>query len=157
MDALTRDDLLHAVDQTLSFYGKRIDQASARFWINAFNGRDPDQAKRALLEYTKVGKYAPKPVDVIEIMDSMREAERSNLPPPPRPTSSCPQHVADAWSWFLGRMAEGSRNLSGLFQENANVDVPTQEAYLQIVNEQARQFDTPDAIPDQYKLPEVWA
>lgn len=155
MDAVEKDDFIHALGQTLAFYGKELDRMQTSFWFTACKDKGVKQLKAALIEYTKVGKYAPKPADILAIVDNMRQHKAPKELPPP-PTTNCPPEIAKAWMWFINRMTRGS-NLEGLFDEHGDVDLKTQEKYLHIVNHEAHKYGTPDAIPDEYKLMEVWA
>lgn len=156
MDALARDDVIHAIEQTLAFYGKQLDKVAIAFWLNAVRSHDIQDVKRALMDYPKVGKYAPKPVDILEILDANVAQKRAKLPSTPPPETSCPVHIRDAWMWFNNRLVEGSVLLDGLFSGSHHVDLDTQEEYLRTVNEQAKLYNQPDAIPDEFKLQEIW-
>jgi hypothetical protein len=147
-----KDDLVYAIGQTLGFYGKELDRAQLSFWLTALSGRSVPAVKRALLEYVKVGRFAPKPAQIIELMGVGREQAETLPPPEPRP---CPPEIAQAWLWFMGRTTQGS-NLEGLFQADGEVDTATQEKYLLIVNQEAHCAGQPDAVPDEYKLGSVW-
>lgn len=157
MEALARDDLTHALAQMMGFYGKKLDQTAVRFWFNAFHGRDPELLKQAMLDYTKTGRYAPKPVDILEVLDTNRSRDESRKPPIEHTHTPCPAHIERAWRWFIPMSASGSRNFDGVLEYDVgDVDPDQQEEYLRIVNEQARQYGTPEAIPDEFKLWEVW-
>lgn len=155
MDAIERDDFVHALGQTLAFYGKELDQMQTSFWLTACRDKGSRRLKAALIEYTKIGKYAPRPADILAIVDNMSQQNKVKALPPP-PTTNCPPDIAQAWMWFINRMTRGS-SLEGLFDEAGAVDLETQEKYLHIVNHEAHKYGTPEAIPDEYKLREVWA
>lgn len=155
MDPLTRDDLLHAIDQTMAFYGKSLDKVSSSFWLNAIRDKDPADIKRALVDYTKQGKHAPKPVDILGLISVRGDRRKSMLPAPDKTTTNCPPEIANAWLWFINRISEGTA-MEGLFKDQGPVDIKTQERYLHIVNHEAHMWGLPEAIPDEFKLPEVW-
>lgn len=158
MDTLTRDDLGHSLSQLLGFYGKKLDPVALRFWMGAFDGREPAIVKAAMEAYTKIGKFAPKPVDILGLMDSKRAENRAyqaKIAPPDPLVTNCPKHIELAWRWFIPMMAAGS-NLLAEFMPKIPVDAETQEKYLLIVNQQAKLYNTPEAIPDEFKLREVW-
>lgn len=156
--AKLRDDMIHAIGQTLSFYGKTLGKPDVPFWMQAFRGKDWDTIKRCLVLYTQQGRYAPKPVDILDLYDTEVERRRGRDDTRRSPlTNSCPEHIATAWRWFINRCTAGSRNVpEPLFSDDQDIDQKTQEAYLLIVNQEARRLNEPEAIPDQYKLPEVW-
>lgn len=154
MDALDRDDFVHALTQTLKFYGKELDKMQTSFWVTACRDRPAKKLKAALVEHTKAGRFAPKPADILSLVDNMsQQGGRAELPPPP--TTNCPPEIAQAWMWFNRVICAGS-NLEGVFGKGERPDPDIEERYLFIVNEQAHIYDTPDAIPDEYRIQEIW-
>ena len=101
MDPLIRDDMIHSVDQTLVFYGKKLDKAAVGFWLNALRKFDLQDVKRALMIYTERGKYAPKPVDIIEILDNQKAINRAKLPPPAPPRDRKSTDLDRAWIYVI--------------------------------------------------------
>ena len=155
MNSVDKDDFMFALGQTLKFYGKQLEKESWPFWYQAFFVKDISQVKRALMQYTREGKFAPKPKDILEIMDVDKSYRKAALPPPEPMTTNCPPEVAKAWMWLINRIAQGSA-MAGLFQESASVDLITQERYLHLVNHEAHSLGMPEAIPIEFKLQEVW-
>lgn len=156
MNAVEKDDFSNALGQVLKFYNKDLDKMQFSFWYNAFAGKPVHEIKRALMQYTREGKFAPKPKDIIEIMETDKSYTQAHLPAPDVMTTSCPPEIAKAWMWFINRCAKGSANLDGLFDDSGNIDLLTQERYLHIVNHEAREQDSPESIPKEYRLVEVW-
>lgn len=155
--AAVRNDLVHAIAQVQGFYGKKLDQGSATFWLDALWGNDVQTIKNALIEYTKAGKFAPKPVHILEIMESHKARNRAKVPPPQAaPPKEYDKVIGTAWLWFFKKSTADSQLFKGMFDGQPDVDPDTEERYLRIVNEQARLYNTPDAIPDEFKLKEVW-
>jgi hypothetical protein len=149
-----KEDFLYALTQTMHFYNKEVDRMQASFWWTACKDKGVDRLKKALIEHTKVGKFAPKPADILSIVDNMSQQHgRNELPPPP--TTNCPPEIAKAWMWFNNALCAGSRNFDGVFA-SSRVDDELADRYMHIVNHEAHKFDMPDAIPDEYKLKEVW-
>jgi hypothetical protein len=155
MDRVQRDDFMYALGQTMEFYGKTLDKQAFSFWYSAMGNRSVEHIKMALKEYVKIGKFAPRPANIMELLESTRTPESAALKIAPPMTTNCPPEIAQAWMWFIGRIAKGS-NLDGLFSDKLNIDVDTQEKWLHLVNHEARANNEPDAIPDEYKLAEVW-
>ncbi len=155
MDRKDRDDFMFALGQTMEFYGKTIDSSSFKFWYSAMGDRPVYQIKEALLEYVKIGKFAPRPANIMELISQRQPKQRAELPPPP-PETSCPPDIAKAWMWFIGRCAQGSENLDGLFSSSLDIDIETQERYLHVVNHEAKSANDPEAIPEEFRLAEVW-
>lgn len=156
MEPLTRDDLTHALSQLMGFYGKKIDHTSVRFWLNAMEPYDPEDAKQAMLDYTKSGRYAPKPVDIIEIISLNRHQHRGESSAPGLQQTRCPVHIETAWRWFISEIGNGLVDMRHGTDRRAKIDDATRDRYLEIVNQQAKLYNRPDAIPDEYKLREVW-
>lgn len=154
MDALDRDDFVHALTQTLKFYGKELDKMQTSFWVTACRDRPAKKLKAALVEHTKAGRFAPKPADILSLVDNMsQQGGRAELPPPP--TTNCPPEIANAWIWFNKLICSTAKN--ELMRQKADVlDEETEERYLHIVNHEAHKYGIPDAIPEEYKLSEVW-
>ena len=150
MNRVDIDDFTHALAQTVGFFGKELDKAQVALWIRAFSGKEYPPIRAALIEYTKIGRYAPKPRDIIEIMDEQRVATQARLPPPDKQSCHCPQNIADAWAWFI-KMHSGHE-----FGRKTQPTNEQQEIYLNTVNHEAHRLNMPDAIPEEFKLKEVW-
>lgn len=155
MNAVDKDAFSHALGQTLGFFGKELDNMQFSFWYSAMGDRNVNTIKNALKEYVKVGRYAPRPAQILELMTTSREHSAASALPPPVEPCKCPPEIASAWMWFIGETSKGS-SMSGIF-DRKDIPVETQERYLHIVNHEARSANEPDAIPDEYKLAEVWA
>jgi len=158
MNPVEKDDFIHALGQTLKFYNKDLDREDGTFWVHACRDYPVERLKQALLAHVKQSKFAPKPADLINILSDgtlgMQKAQ-SKLPAPEK-ANPCPPDIAKAWMWFIGRCAEGSKNLDGLFDSKSGVSLDEQERYLHIVNHEAKLNNQPDAIPSEYRLAEVW-
>ena len=157
MNPTERDDFVYALKTTMQFYGKELDGPQLKIWFKALRGHPLPTVQDALDQYPQVGKFAPKPVDILGIVDDLRQRDAASQPAiKEEQQTNCPPEIAKAWMWFLGRTTEGSENFDGLFSSSQDIDIETQERYLHIVNHEAHQQGMPDAIPDEYKLPEVW-
>ena len=155
MDSIERDDFIYALQQTMAFYGKEIDKMQTSFWVDACRDKPVAKLKLALREHIKSSRFAPKPAEILSHVDSLaKQSGRNELPPPP--TTNCPPEIAKAWMWFIGRTTVGS-SMAGLFDSRSDIDIEQQEKYLHVVNHEAHKYDMPEAIPDEYKLQEVWA
>lgn len=157
MQASERDDLIHVIDSTLGFYGKKIDRGALKFWLSALRGHPFDQVDAAFAEHVRIGKYAPKPVDILDIIGARRQRQAARASHESDPHTPCPAHIDAAWRWFIPMMASGSKNLDGVLQYNTrDLDLETQDKYLLTVNQEAMAQNMPEAIPDEFKLKEVW-
>lgn len=155
MNQVEKDDFAHALGMTLKFYGKTMEKSDFSFWYSAMGDRGVVTIKNALKEYVKVGKYAPRPANILELMQTRAEHGRQALPAP-EVTTNCPPEIAKAWMWFINHIAKGSKNMDSLFIEHGSATIEQQEKYLHVVNHEARKYNQPDAIPNEYKLAEVW-
>lgn len=153
MDTLERDDFVYALTQTLAFYNKELDKMQTSFWVTACSDRSVRKLKAALIEYTRIGKFAPKPADILSIVDTMQQTVHKELPPPP--TTNCPPEVAKAWLWY-NRMNCAGTNLEGIFGKGERPDPETEDRYIHIVNHEAHKYGTPEAILPEHRLREVW-
>jgi len=61
----------------------------------------------------------------------------------------------EAWLWFIGKLSAGSDSMGGVFKQKP-ATIEQEDNYLLIVNREARRTGIPDAIPDEYKIAEVW-
>ena len=154
MEAVEKDDFVHALGQTLKFYGKELDRMQVSFWVTACGDKGAKRLKAALIEYTKVGKFAPRPADILSIVDNMSQHRSVENALPPPVTTNCPPEIAQAWMWFIGRI--GGDMGASLFGSKPDLDLATEERYLHLVNHEAHKYGTPEAIPDEFKLKEVW-
>jgi hypothetical protein len=153
MDSIERDDFVHALTQTMAFYGKELDRGQVAIWVTSCSGKAVAKLKSAFMEHLKSGRYAPRPAEILTLVDGMAKLAGRNLLPAP-PTTKCPPEIAKAWMWFIGRTTKDSK--TPLFQNDIGIDLDAQEQYLQIVNFEAHKFGMPDAIPAEYKIKEIW-
>jgi len=152
-----RDDFLYSLKQTLLFYNKDLDRMQTSFWWTACKDKPIAKLKKALVEHTKVGKYAPKPADILALVDNMAINHGRRSETHAAPKTNCPPAIAEAWGWFLGRISQDCSNPNfRMFQSNTGIDIKTQEKYLHVVNHEAHKYSMPEAIPNQFKLKEVW-
>lgn len=62
------DDLTYALREVFTIYGKRLEEQVERLWIKSLSGKSIDMLLRAIREYPRIGKYAPKPIDILELV-----------------------------------------------------------------------------------------
>ena len=156
MNGKERDDVVYALKSTMSFYGKSVDDQQIRIWLRGFIGKDPALVVKAFRDYCYTGKYAPKPVEILEILQLVNQHEQQYTPPEPLPESSCPPEIAQAWWWFIGIITVDADNPAMKLGSSEPISIELEEKYLHIVNHEALKANNPDAIPDAFKLAEVW-
>lgn len=151
MDVVDRDDIAHAINQTFAFFGKELDQLQLRFWLRAMAPHDVNAIKRALADYTGIGRYAPKPRDVIDLIGEHSEKQRREAPAitPPQ-TKEAPAHVAKAWAYVIKFWGVGDLYRSG------DVSEDQERAYLVTCNTQAKANNNPESIPPDAWMEGVW-
>ncbi len=154
MNQMERDDFSHALGQTLQFFGKKLEKSDFSFWYSAMGDKPVIQIKNALKEYVKVGKFAPRPANILELLNQNSAHQRAALPPPEKVETSCPPEIADAWCWFIRKI--GGEMAQGMLPEVEGVTPDMEERFLHIVNHEAKRTNQPESIPDAFKLAEVW-
>lgn len=150
MNAVERDDIAHAVTQVQAFYGKELDALQMKFWLRGLGDLDVSDVKRALADYTMTGKYAPKPVDIRDLVTHSRETSRRDLPAPEKRLKEAPEHVGKAWRWLIKQWGLG--DLYGA----PNVTEDEVEDYMCLCNQQAKTNNNPDSIPPHCWLESIW-
>lgn len=151
MDRKKLDDALYALGQTFAFFNKEMDEFQIAVWKNFLLKHDPDVMMKAMQMQIERGKFAPKPVDLTNYAEQIIANEQAKTPPVKAlPESDCPKELSDAWRWALKVFHNQE------LYKSMDVDDETAEKYLLLVNQQAKHYNNPLAIPDQFKLVSVW-
>ena len=146
-----RDDVIYALNQTQAFFGKTLDDLQLKFWMRALKDYSAAEIKRGLADYTGIGKYAPKPVDIAELIKNNRETDRraDNKPRELPPIREADEATAKAWQYVI--------KLWGLNLFNVGkVDSETAEAYILLCNRQAKGNNNPTSIPPEAWRADIW-
>lgn len=156
MNAKEMDDCLHALGQVMAFFGKELDNLQKGFWKETFRDKNPAHCLRALKEYTTSGRYAPKPKDIVEFIDKYKEAEKveRSFVTPALDSPKCPDEVSLAWRYWMPRFY--GDELGGVTGRVGEVSAEYAEKLLLIVNREARRTNQPSAVPEGFRLAEVW-
>ena len=145
---------MHALGQVYAFYGKEFDDIQRAFWMQFVQKQDYHRLMAALREYPEHGRYAPKPKDISELIERDKPTqgqigEFKNTDP----ETDCPPEIALAWMFWnqhwYGMNPSTWPKVDGVSTEEA-------EEMLLLVNQEAARVGLPEAIPEGYKLPEVW-
>lgn len=155
MDRKELEDCMHALGQVYAFYSKEFDDIQRAFWMQFVQEQDYHRLMTALRKYPSEGRYAPKPRDISELIERDAPTAPAHKALPDKPmTTDCPPHIAKAWMFWLqhwyGMNPSTWPKVEGVNEEEA-------EEMLMLVNREARRTNTPDAIPESYKVKEVWA
>ena len=149
-------DVVFALKYCFEFYGKHLDKQQLQVWQNIIrsNSYNSVQWATVLKSYFQVGKFAPKPPEILEMLAEERQHSQARSFKPPEPlTTNCPAHIADAWRYWIPKF--WGQDLPG--PSTNVVDSPEKEdEYLMTVNREAKRTKIPEAIPQIYKLQEVW-
>lgn len=147
-------DVMYALKYCFEFYGKTLDKQQQQVWqsIVRSNSYNATQWKSVLKQYFQVGKFAPKPPEILEMLTEERQHSQAQRPPPAALTTDCPKHIEDAWRYwipkFYGEAVPGPSTI-------VDTDIDYEEA-LMIVNREAKRTNMPEAIPEKYKLDQIW-
>ncbi len=158
-----REGIVHAIDQALSLSRKKLEPSHIPFWMNALEGYGLEEVKAALMHHTKHDRREVKPADLLPFLEEQKAKRRAALPARSEVYTPAPREIETAWRWFNAINDGGSRFPDKLTWISMGItaalelDQDTQDRYLRIVNEQARMYNMPEAIPPEYRVSEVWA
>ena len=147
-------DVVFALKYCFEFYGKTLDKQQLQVWqsIIRSNSYNAVQWQTVLKNYFQVGKFAPKPPEILEMLAEERQHTQAKEPQPEPLTTDCPEHIANAWRYWLpkfwGMAVPGASTI-------VDTDIDEDESLL-LVNREAKRTNTPEAIPPAYQLKEVW-
>lgn len=146
---------MFALNYCFEFYGKTLDRHQKQVWQNIIraNSYNSVQWTTVLKNYFQVGKFAPKPPEILEMLAQEREHTQGRKPPPEPITTNCPEDIANAWRYWLPKfwgMAVPGDSTKVVHHPEL------EDQYLMTVNREAKRTNTPEAIPPSFKLREVW-
>ena len=145
---------MHALGQVYAFYGKEFDDIQRAFWSQFVQQQDYHRLMTALRQYPSEGRYAPKPRDISELIERDAPTVPAHKALPDKPmTTDCPENVSRAWMFWLqhwyGMNPSTWPKVEGVTEEEA-------EKMLLLVNQEAKRTQTPEAIPEGYRVQGVW-
>ena len=145
---------MHGLGQVYAFYGKEFDEIQRALWMKFVQKQDYHRLMAALREYPEHGRYAPKPKDISELIERDKPQQgRIGEFPNKEIETDCPPEISRAWMFWLqhwyGMNPSTWPKVEGVSEEEA-------EEMLMLVNKEAARTGMPDAMPEGYKLPEVW-
>jgi hypothetical protein len=154
MDRKELEDCMHALGQVYAFYSKEFDDIQRAFWMQFIQGQEYNRLMSALRKYPSEGRYAPKPKDIAELIERDAPAVPSHKALSSKPlTTNCPPKISRSWVFWLGHWYGMNPStwpkVEGVTEEDA-------EEMLTVVNREAKRTNSPEAIPDAYKIAEVW-
>jgi len=132
MEQKELNDVLFAADYTLKFYGKPMEKIHKQVWSRTVldSGYSSFQWTEALREWPSIGKFAPRPSEILDQLNLKRENKpRSRATSEPL-TTDCPEPIAKAWRYWIPIFWGQS-----LPFESEEVDDSEAEAWPLLVNE----------------------
>jgi len=157
-DRKDRDDFVHAVQQTYRFYKKDFEDSDASFFWTACKDIPVAKLKAALIEHTRRSHYKPMPAHIIDIANEMGQRAAQNALPPPPTNDRKKTELDAAWPYCIKWFCQSSDGVIGQSMSKGfqRADADTEQRYLHMVNHHAKSMDMPDAIPEEFRLREVW-
>jgi hypothetical protein len=147
------EDVLFAVKYTHQFYNKQLEDIHRQVWSRTVldSGYSSFQWLECLRQWPSIGKFAPRPAEILEQLNLKRENKPKSYGSSEPLTTDCPEPIAKAWRYWIPIF--WGQSLPFNVEED---DLGEAEAYLLLVNEEAKRANTPEAIPDKYKLEQIW-
>ena len=154
MTSEDEERVLSAVQKTVKFYNKPWDDLTRQFWRQwVRQQRDADVVLDALRLYPNTGRFCPKPADIYTIMLENKPS-RSNYSEP-EIVDTCPPEIRKAWSYWIPQFWGDPLPFNDT-DKDEEVDEGQAEAWLILINQEAKKLNVPDSIPDTHKLQEIW-
>jgi hypothetical protein len=128
------DEIRYRLTETLRFYNKEIHDEDMEFWLAALidDSTTPMMVAKAFAEYRKIGKFAPKPRDIIEQMEKDKGVYKKHPQLEVRDEPRCDERIAKAWVEYM-------REAHDYKIPDRNPDVQlSRDEWLTIVNQEAR-------------------
>ena len=158
MDNVGRDDVLHALRYCYEFYRKDFQDIDKQVWGGMIRDHNYTvmQWKEEIRAYMARGTFCPKPKEILgQLAENHERRSLCSTAEPAQIEDTCPPEVSAAWRYwtpiFHGQdLPFASNSLEG------EPDDEEIEHWLLIVNREAKRTKTPEAVPEQYRLKEVW-
>ncbi len=158
MTPVELDDCLHGLKRLIGFYNKGLDREQEGLWKWYIQKQDPELFRQALAVYLETGKFCPKPSDLGDIIDTLKEQrqqrQQRRQAAPEKPWVKPPKDVVEGWTYWIPRFFEGSDMVP--FRKRADKEPGEALRLLQVVNNEAKALDQPDSIPQEWRLQSIW-
>lgn len=141
-------DVVHKLTETFAVFRQKFDANQSKTWINALAEKPVALILRACDDHIKIGHYAPKPFEILSLIDGYR-SRAAGFEKPQEAGQRTPE-IAQAWITYL-RFAHDFE----LPQNREVPDMPIQDA-LEIVNREAAKQNRPDAIKPEHRIDSYW-
>ena len=144
------DRIREQLDTTLQTFGKPgVTDRVFGAWLDALESFETGEIVQVLSAYVRENEFAPKPKNIADLCRRDRDRNRGFAPMAKGGKTADPR-IAKAWVICIKRFY-------GWDVTDANPDIELDfETALMICNREAAKYENPDAIPDAYKIWEVW-
>lgn len=149
--SVAKDDMRHKLQETLKFFGKQLDPETFKVWQRAFRPYEPALVIRSLERYEEIGKFAPKPKDVLEILEELRGHQKSREPTHSGPKNPMDTELGKAVLWY-----ELHVKLKDLPVYDTGREVEEVDAMIELLNREAKRIKQPELLLPEHRLPEYW-
>ncbi|MEL0014963.1 MAG: hypothetical protein VW715_07090 [Rhodospirillales bacterium] len=151
-------DVFHALTYCFSFYRKPFEPIDKQVWGSVMrdNSYTSQQWQDAIRSYMSRGKFAPKPYEMLEILSEQSESRKmTRLSEPTQIQDTCPPDIRDAWMYWLPKFHDQPLPFVSNRLEGDVADEQAEE-WLLLVNKEAWKANTPEAVPEPFRLKEIW-
>lgn len=133
MEANLIDEVKYRVETTLKFFGKKMSADEIRFWVEALEdvATDANQVAKAFADYRKQGKFAPRPRDIIDLMQGNNKAYSPHPKIEEEEEPKADPKIAKAWLLYMREAHD-----LGITDHNPDVHLERDE-WILIVNHEA--------------------
>ena len=158
MDNVERDDVLHALKYCYQFYRKPFLDIDKQVWGSMIREHNYTgfQWKEEIKMYMARGTFCPKPKEILNQLaeNHERKAHKRRLEPV-QIIDDCPPDISAAWRYWLPIFHGQALPFASNTLET-EVSVGQAEAWLMLVNREAKRAGNPDAVPKEFQVSEVW-
>ena len=158
MTTVEAGDVFHALTYCFSFYRKPFEPIDKQVWGGVMRDHPYTsiQWTDAIRSYMSRGKFAPKPFEVLEILSEQSERQATKKKSEPAQIQdTCPPEIRDAWMYWLPKFHDQALPFSSNRLEGEVTDEQAEE-WLLLVNKEAWKANTPEAVPEAFRLKEIW-
>ena len=156
MDNVGRDDVLHALRYCYEFYRKPFEDIDKQVWGGMIRDHNYTvmQWKEEIRAYMARGTFCPKPKEILGALAENHERRSlRSTSEPVQLVDTCPPEISAAWRYwtpiFHGQALPFDSEQTEVGDEEA-------EHWLLIVNREAKRTNMPEAVPEKFRLKEVW-
>ena len=147
---IPRPDDVCACGQPVGIRLVSVHRGDGKLILKSFSEVGYSKSSEGHVNWSSLKLHAPWIFDhwVNECWDCYHRATK------PEPSRYTENQARMAWTWFLGKITAGTGY--AIFQHR-QATPEQEERFLLIVNQEAKRLNQPDAIPEEFRLREVWA